>query len=422
MFNFLSILLVLSGNILQFYDFTIYAFLTKQISREFFNFKHDFYSILFTFLIFAVGYLSRPLGSIIFGYIGDTKGRSIALSKTIFLSTLATFLIGLIPSYNKIGFFAPTILIVLRLLQGISVSGEEGGAVVLLFEKFRLKKNIMGAYVLSSVLIGVVLGLIVCEVVHELISKEILNSNCWRLPFLISFPFGYILYRYRFYLNDFYLFNQAKKNQLTVENPTKHLFFNNLKYVVFSIFLVSIYSVTTSTLIVHLPYYLTDVMNISYSKSMLMIGISLFFITCLTPIFATILDKKNPVLIYQISLIGLILYSPILFYCISSFNMIGVLFGILFFSILISLISSTVFSILIGLFPFSIRFSGVSFAFNASVTIFSSTTPIILVLLEKYFHNKFVPGIYISLIGIIVLTLFKTKFNNFLKIKALNYP
>lgn len=417
MYNFLKIILVLSGNILQFYDFTIYAFLTKQISREFFNFKHEFYSILFTFLIFSVGYLSRPLGSIIFGHIGDTKGRSIALSITIFLSTLATFSIGLIPSYDKIGLFAPIFLIILRLLQGVSVSGEEGGAVVLLFEKFGLNKNIMGAYVLSSVLIGVILGLIVCELVHELILNGILNACFWRAPFLISFPLGVVLYKYRFYLNDFHLFNQAKNNNLVIKNPIKELFCNNLKYVVFSIFLVSIYSVTTSTLIVHLPYYLTSIIKFSYSKSMLIVGAAIFFIVCLTQIFATTLEKKNPIDVYQITLICFIIYSPVLFYFISSFNMIGVLFGILLFSILIALISSTIFSILIRLFPYSIRFSGVSFAFNTSVTIFSSTTPIILVLIEKYFDNKFIPGIYISLISFVVLILFKTKFYSFLKIQ-----
>ena len=143
----------LIGNIMQFYDFTIYAFLTKEISESFFNFESPFVAYLVALSIFATGYITRPLGAILFGHFGDKKGRSWALSKTIIISTLTTFLIGTIPGYQSIGMMAPIFLIILRLLQGLAVSGEEGGAVVLLFENAKFqRRGILGAAVLSSVL------------------------------------------------------------------------------------------------------------------------------------------------------------------------------------------------------------------------------------------------------------------------------
>ena len=173
---------VLLGNAIQFYDFTIYSFLAPQISKEFFHFENQFISYLMVFGIFASGYFSRPLGSLLFGYLGDKKGRSYALSKTIIISAMATFAMGIIPGYDKIGIYAPVILVILRLLQGIAVSGEEGGAVVLLFEKFSFKnQGIIGGTVLSSVLIGVVIGTITCVIVDFLISYTIFAPWAWRV-------------------------------------------------------------------------------------------------------------------------------------------------------------------------------------------------------------------------------------------------
>ena len=126
---------VLIGNSMQFYDFTIFAFLTPQLSQYFFSIDNDFLSYFITILVFASGYITRPLGALIFGHIGDKFGRSIALSKTIILSTFATFIIGILPSYNTLGYLSPILLIAFRLLQGLSVSGEEGGSVVLLYER-----------------------------------------------------------------------------------------------------------------------------------------------------------------------------------------------------------------------------------------------------------------------------------------------
>lgn len=386
---------------MQFYDFTIYAFLAPQISKVFFNFKNPFLSYLIVFSVFAGGYFTRPLGSVLFGYIGDKKGRSNALSKTIVLSTITTFLIGIIPGYQSIGFLSPLILVVLRLIQGLAVSGEEGGAVVLLFEQFAFRnRGLIGAMVLSSVLTGVILGTLICSMTSQLIARQLIGLWGWRVPFLLSLPLGIIAMVLRFYLNDFKLFNLAEKQKLLVQKPTYILFKNHLWTILFGVSIVSVYSIATSTLIVHLPYFLTIKAGFSQGASLMILALAISFVAILTPFFGKLSDKLNPFLIYRVALSGMVILSPLLFCLLSLRGLTPIIAGIAIFSVITSLISSAIFSILVGSFPFGVRYSGVSLSFNLSVTIFSSFTPIALILIEEYFDMPYAPGLYISVISL----------------------
>ena len=394
----------LVGNMMQFYDFTIYAFLTTEISQTFFNFQNKFLSYFVVFSIFAGGYLTRPLGSLIFGYVGDKKGRSNALSKTIIISAIATFSIGLIPGYQTIGCFAPIVLILLRLIQGLAVSGEEGGAVVLLFERYAFKnKGVIGASVLSSVLVGVILGILVCTLTSHLMSNHTLDAWAWRLPFILSLPFGIVAILLRYYLNDFKLFALAEKNNILVQQPTKTLFREYHWSLLYGFLIVAIYSITTSVLIVHMPYYLNTYLNVSHVTSLNIVAATILIVAGITPFIGKYCDKFKPEVIYNFGALGITIVAPLMFYAFSTGDVYFILFTILFFSVLTACISSVIFSILVGLFPFGVRYSGVSLAFNLGVTVFSSSTPLALMVVEKYYTTSFAPGIYISLFSILAL-------------------
>lgn len=398
----------LIGNVMQFYDFTIYAFLTKEISESFFNLENPFIAYLVGLSIFATGYMTRPLGALLFGHLGDKKGRSWALSKTIIISTLTTFLIGLIPGYLSIGVMAPIFLVILRLFQGLAVSGEEGGAVVLLFENAKFKRRgILGASVLSSVLLGVVFGIFVCSITNWLITRGIVGQWGWRIPFLISLPLGIFAILLRFYLNDFKLFDKARENNILVAKPSWTLLRNYFWQITFGITLVSIYSVTTSTLIVHLPYYLVEKLHFLRESSQFVVGAAILFIVFLTPLIGRYCDRWDAWRIYYVGSIGTLIFSPILFGVMAQNSVWLIIIAILIFCCFISLISAAIFSILVGLFPFGVRYSGVSLAFNLCITIFSSTTPLILIMLEKSDANMFLPGLYISGISAVNLILIR---------------
>lgn len=388
----------LVGNIMQFYDFTIYAFLTHEISACFFEVKEKFIAHFIVLSIFAIGYFTRPLGALLFGYLGDRKGRSRALSKTIILSTASTFLIGITPGYQTLGYAAPIALILLRLLQGLSVSGEEGGAVVLLFEKNAFKnQGLLGALILSSVLVGVVLGIFVCAGTSYLLDHHWVGDWGWRIPFLLSLPMGIFSIAMRFYLNDFELFNKAKTHQIVESKVVRGLFQNHAWALAYGLGLVAIYSITTSLLIVHLPYYLTIKLQMTREVGLLAIGLSLLFITMMTPVIGRYIDRFDSVKVYGVGALGVILFSPIFFFMLA--NGYFVVGAILIFSCWIAILSAALFSLLVRLFPFGVRYSGVSIVFNTSITIFSSTTPLVLMALEGFSLNPILPGLYVSVLS-----------------------
>lgn len=393
----------LVGNVMQFYDFTIYAFLTHEISACFFDVKDKFIAHFIVLSIFASGYFTRPLGSLLFGYLGDRKGRSRALSKTIILSTASTFLIGILPGYQTLGYVAPIILIILRLLQGLSVSGEEGGAVVLLFEKNAFKhRGLLGALILSSVLLGVILGIFVCTGASYLLAHHRVGAWGWRIPFLLSLPIGIFSIVVRFYLNDFKLFDAAKKHHVIESMVIRRLFHDHSWALIYGICLVAIYSVTTSLLIVHLPYYLTVNLQMTRENGLLIVGMALLFIAIITPVIGQYTERFNPMMVYVVGSLGVILCSPILFFILAKgYFLTGAIF---IFSCFIAILSAALFSLLVGLFPFGVRYSGVSIAFNTSITIFSSTTPLVLMTLEKVSQSAISPGIYVSVISLLMLS------------------
>src|SRR5690242_17310489 len=124
----------ISGNILEYYDFTVYSVFSSVIGRTFFPTASEFAQIVMALGIFAVGFVTRPIGGIVFGYIGDRYGRRIALIISMLGMTIPTFTIGLIPTYEQIGIYAPVTLVVMRLIQGLCISGEGAGAAIFILE------------------------------------------------------------------------------------------------------------------------------------------------------------------------------------------------------------------------------------------------------------------------------------------------
>lgn len=271
---------------------------------------------------------------------------------------------------------------------------------MLLFEKNSFRnRGIIGSLVLSSVLVGVVLGAIVCFIFTFAIN---LNNWGWRVPFLLSLPLGIWGIKLRYVLNDFESFKRAKNKSLIYKAPTNLLFKNYNKELLFGISVVSVYSMVTSTLIVNLPYLLEKI-GWSHEVAMAAVTISLVLIIFLTPFFGFVCRGLKPINIFYIASILIIICFPISFELLSFNNFPSLVASILIISFLIALLSSTIFSAIVGVFPFGVRYSGVSLAFNLSITIFSSSTPFVLVIFEHTF-KEYVSGIYISVLtGLMIL-------------------
>lgn len=204
------------GSAIEWYDFYIYALASVLIFAPlFFPNESPLTALLASFATFALGFLARPIGAIIFGYIGDRLGRKQSLIITLFLMGSATTCVGLLPTYKSIGILAPFLLVILRIIQGIAVGGEWGGAVLLANEHAPSKlKNFFSSFAQWGSPAGNVLALLVLSALMRLPNELLFDKAYWRIPFLISFILLIIGLIARFKLTESPVFLEAERKQL----------------------------------------------------------------------------------------------------------------------------------------------------------------------------------------------------------------
>lgn len=181
------------GNFIEYYDFVIYGYYATVIAQLFFPSKSQTLSLLLTFATYALSYAARPLGALIFGFIGDRYGRRAPLTVAIMLIAVCTTLVGVMPTYQSIGVAAPILLTLARLLQGVSVGGEYGGALAYISEY--APDNRRGLYTgwqTFTIGLSLVVGAGVASLLTGVLSPAQLDKWGWRLPFLVGLPLGLV--------------------------------------------------------------------------------------------------------------------------------------------------------------------------------------------------------------------------------------
>src|SRR5690606_14751268 len=172
---------------IEWYDFAVYGYFATSIAGAFFPAGNRVAALLGTFAVFAVAYFARPLGAFLLGHIGDRLGRRVALAVAITMMALGTTAIGVIPSYSTIGLAAPVLLVVARVLQGISVGGEFGGAATLVVEYARPgRRGFLAALLQTSTALGLLLGSAVGWLLTTVLGEASVDGWGWRIPFLLG--------------------------------------------------------------------------------------------------------------------------------------------------------------------------------------------------------------------------------------------
>lgn len=188
------------GNIIEWYDFTIYGLFALQIAKSFFPNDNRLISLMLIFATFAIGFLARPLGSLIFGILGDNYGKSYAVNLSIWLMAIPTMLIGILPSYQQIGILAPILLIILRICQGISAGGQFSGLITIAFEKYRSNSSLLVSLVYSISVMGCFAASLIGYLSITIISlftpdSLFIKSLIWRIPFILSIVLFYFYHK-----------------------------------------------------------------------------------------------------------------------------------------------------------------------------------------------------------------------------------
>ncbi|MDF7819769.1 MFS transporter [Runella sp. MFBS21] len=226
------------GTMIEWYDFYIFGSLATIIATKFFPDGNPTAAFLSTLATFAAGFVVRPFGAIFFGRLGDLIGRKYTFMVTLLLMGGATFMIGLIPSYETIGFLAPTLVLLLRLLQGLALGGEYGGAATYVAEHSPAdKRGFWTSWIQITATAGLFVSLIVIQVTQNSMSKEAFADWGWRVPFLVSILMVYVSVLIRKNMHESPLFAKAKAEGKTSTNPLKESFGNryNFKFVLLAL-------------------------------------------------------------------------------------------------------------------------------------------------------------------------------------------
>ncbi|MBF0528602.1 MAG: MFS transporter, partial [Deltaproteobacteria bacterium] len=208
------------GNVLEWYDFAIFGFLAPLIGEKFFPSNDPLDSLLSAFSVFAAAYLVRPLGGILFGYIGDQFGRQKALQLSVMMMAVPTFLIGLLPTHAEIGSLAPVILVLLRLAQGLSVGGEYVGSIAFVAETAPVEqRGYFSSWTFSSCYGGMMLGSLSAVSLNAILGPQAMANWGWRLPFLSGIIIGIVGLWMRKELTETPVFEKMKAEGTIGGNP-----------------------------------------------------------------------------------------------------------------------------------------------------------------------------------------------------------
>jgi MFS transporter, MHS family, proline/betaine transporter len=367
------------GNGLEWYDYALYGTFTALISKHFFPPGDDAVALIATFGIFAVGFLMRPLGAMFFGYIGDKYGRKNALALSILLMAFPTACIGLLPTYQEIGLWAPVLLTLIRLVQGVAIGGEFGGSIVYLVEHASTKnKNQMGNFSILSMLIGLFSGAMIAAALAHLMPAEAFDSYGWRIPFILGFFIGIVGLYIRTKLDESPVFMEAKEAGHTSDAPIKAALQQSYKEILLGIGVYLAVTIPFYIQTVFMPSFLVKFLKLSTSDSLLIFSLSLLTMMVVAPISAWLSDNKDREIVLKIVLISYVAFAIPYVYLLEQNTFASVLTAQLLFAVILGSYIAPIPTLVVELFPTKTRYTGMSLACNLAAAIFGGTAPILV--------------------------------------------
>ncbi|MGE8542518.1 MAG: MFS transporter [Acinetobacter sp.] len=393
------------GNFVEWFDYAAYGFLATVIAVVFFPASDSVTSLMAAYAVFALSFIVRPFGGIFWGHIGDKFGRKNALSWSIVLMTLSTLCIALLPSYQSIGIFAPMLLLLFRMVQGFSASGEYAGAANFLAEYApKEKKGLYTSLVPASTAAGLLLGSLMAAAMFAFMSEAFLHDYGWRIPFLLAAPLGLIGRYIRLKLEDTPEFIDHQKYGAKESFPIKALF-TAYRPALFKAFSAAALNATAFYLIFsYMPNYLSTELGINKSQSFIAGSISLLFyigIVFTMGKYSDRMGRKKMLLWASISFIAL---TMPLFYLLSIASFIGIVIIQLIFCTLLAMNDGSLPAYLTEQFPVSIRYTGFAFSFNTANALLGGTIPLAATWMIHQTGSTLAPGLILIAVAFFAMS------------------
>lgn len=304
------------GTVFEWYDFYLYGTLAVIIGNQFFSALDPASRTIFSLLAFAAGFIVRPFGALVFGRLGDMIGRKYTFLVTILIMGLSTFIVGLLPSYSSIGIAAPIILIGLRMLQGLALGGEYGGAATYVAEHApHGKRGAFTSWIQTTATLGLFLSLLVILGTRTAIGEAAFADWGWRIPFLVSVILLGISVWIRLSMNESPAFKKMKEEGKTSKSPLTESFgkWKNLKIVILALVgLTAGQAVVWYTGQFYALFFLTGALKVDGATANIMIAVSLILGTPFFIVFGTLSDKigRKPIIMAG-CLIAALTYFPL---------------------------------------------------------------------------------------------------------------
>jgi MHS family proline/betaine transporter-like MFS transporter len=361
------------GNFLEWYDFGVYGYLATLIAAKFFPGSDPTASLLAAFAAYGVGFLARPLGGIVIGRLGDTKGRKAALVLTIFMMALGTVGLGLLPSYETIGVWAPILLVVLRLVQGLAVGGEWGTSTAFMVEWApQDRRGLYGSFQQVSTAGGSLLGSGVAAIMTSSFSQAAMLDWGWRVPFLVGIVLLFVGAYLRANVDESPSYEASR--QAAADQPAVSGFPLGATAFGFTIF----WTIAYYTLLVWVPSFTQRFAGLTPSQALWSNTIGLIAMVCAVPFWGALSDKvgRKPLLMASAISIGVLAYP--LFSLMASGGGFAVVLPIqILFGILLALYSGAGPAAISEIFPTHLRSTWMTSGYALSVALFGGFAPFI---------------------------------------------
>ncbi|MGC5076409.1 MFS transporter [Agrococcus sp. DT81.2] len=399
-----SVMGAMAGNAIEWFDYGIYGYLAVHLSTQIFGGSEE--AILWTLFGFAVSFLVRPLGGAILGPLGDRIGRQKVLVFTIMMISVATAAIGLLPTFDQVGWLAPVLLFLLRIVQGFSAGGEYAGAAVYMAEHAPDdRRGFWGSFLEFGTLLGFSLAAILVTALEWIVGTEGMEAGWWRLPFLLTLPLGLVAIAMRARLHESAVFEEAKEQDtrtsawqtlrdLVTQQPKQLLKIMGITILINTAF----YLVLT-----YMPTFLQTSLDMDGTQAGLMlVGVQLVMMAVIIPMGA-LTDRigRRPLLLT--AAIGFTVFSVPAILLLNTGNLLLQVLGLAIFGLFLVMLLCNISASLPALFPTTVRYAGFALGYNVATSLLGGPAGLINEALIEQTGSTLVPGFYMMAAGIVGL-------------------